>query len=345
MNDETQKKDVAQPHDKGYKESLSHPKQFLHFLKKYVKADWMQELTESQLELVDKEFIDKDYEGREADIIYKVLRRDGKSLYIFILQELQSTVDYTMIFRILVYVVNNLLRYFLETSKDIRERKEFRIPAMVPIVFYNGSATWTAEKSLQKYQLCGETFGNHVLNLEYYLVDLSKIQEEDILSTNQVIDNIMYCDKFRSSKQLLEILQKAHDRVKGLSRQEQEEFAGWVSHILLTVCNDKESVARMISDWNRDGVSDMPIEYNIVKVLQQEKEEARAEGRAEGRAKSIIELLELRGEVTEELKDELLKVTSEEKLDKLFRLAASCQTTNEFIERKEMDYTSGGRLN
>ena len=39
---ESQEKDkpgVSMPHDKGYKKSLSRPSEFLHFLKKYVKAD------------------------------------------------------------------------------------------------------------------------------------------------------------------------------------------------------------------------------------------------------------------------------------------------------------------
>jgi len=336
MINEAEKMEVSKPHDRGYKESLSHPKQFLHFLKKYVKADWMQELTEEQLVLADKEFIDKDYEGREADLIYKVIQKDGMCVYIFILQELQSTVDYTMNFRILMYVVNSLLRYFLNTDKDIRERKDFRLPAMVPIVFYNGEQPWTVVKNLQEYQMCGELFGNYVLNQEYYLVDLSEIEEEDILSTNQVIDNIMYCDKFRSSEQLIEILQRAHDRMRGLSSQEQEEFAGWVSHILLTICDDKESVAREVSSWNRNGESDMPIEYNIVRVFKQEKEEARAEGRVEGRAQDIIELLEARGHVSEELKAEIMAITDIDKLSKLFSLAVTSQTPEEFVKQKNL---------
>ena len=86
----------------------------------------MMELEESQLSLCDKEFVDKDYEGREADLIYRVSREADEEIYIFILQELQSTVDYTMIFRILIYVVNNLLRHFLDTDKEEREKKEFR---------------------------------------------------------------------------------------------------------------------------------------------------------------------------------------------------------------------------
>jgi hypothetical protein len=33
---------ISTPHDRGYKKSLSRPSEFLHFLKKYVKADWME---------------------------------------------------------------------------------------------------------------------------------------------------------------------------------------------------------------------------------------------------------------------------------------------------------------
>lgn len=102
---------ITAPHDKGYKRDLSIPKEFLHFLKKYVGADWTKNLYESQLRLCDKEFIDKDYDGKNADIIYEIAKPSGEKVYAFVLQELQSTVDYTMIFRILIYIVNNLLRF------------------------------------------------------------------------------------------------------------------------------------------------------------------------------------------------------------------------------------------
>ena len=131
---------VRMPHDKGYKKSLSRPGEFLHFLKKYVKADWMMGLEESDLVLCDKEMLERDYEGKEADLLYRVYMPEGREVYIFILQELQSYVDYTMIFRILVYIVNTLVKYFLDTNKNERERAGFRLPAMVPIVFYNGQS-------------------------------------------------------------------------------------------------------------------------------------------------------------------------------------------------------------
>lgn len=46
------------------------------------------------------------------NIDYSHIMAVGNQIYLFILQELQSTVDHTMIFRLLVYVFNNLRGFF-----------------------------------------------------------------------------------------------------------------------------------------------------------------------------------------------------------------------------------------
>lgn len=326
-NEET--KNVQLPHDKGYKRSLSNPREFLHFMKKYVGAGWMQELEESQLSLCDKEFVEKDYEGKEADLLYKVTKGNGEEILIFILQELQSYVDYTMIFRILIYVVNTLLRYFLNINKEDREKKNFRLPAMVPIVFYNGEKKWTAARSLKEYQAGGVAFGDYILNLEYYLVDLSGIEEEYILSTNTVLDNIMYCDKFRKKLELTEAVREAYRRVHELGAQDREEFHNWVKYILLSICGNKEAVVEEILNWAGNGDDDMAFKYNIIKAFEDEREE----GKIEGRAESIIELLGSRGDVQEELKAVIMEQTDMEILKKWLALAASVSGPEEFEEK------------
>lgn len=274
---------VNNPHDKGYKLDLKKPKEFLHFLRKYVKAPWAENLNESQFRLCDKEFISKDYEGREADLIYEVTLDSKDKLYVFILQELQSTVDHTMIFRVMVYIMNILLGYFMKTEKNTREQVAFRLPSVVPIVFYNGSDTWTAIRSLREYQTGGALFGDHVLNLEYYLVDLNKVEEDYILSSNTVIDNIMYCDKFRKKEQLAEAVRIAYQRVNRLGSQETVEFESWVKNILLSICENKESVVIEILNWAKKGDEDMAFQYNIVRMFENERTEGRKEGREEGR--------------------------------------------------------------
>ena len=276
--EERREKQVHLPHDKGYKRDLSKPKEMLHFLQKYVGADWTKELTEDQLVLCDKEFIEKDYEGKEADLLYQVNRKDGRKIYIFILQELQSTVDYTMIFRLLIYIMNTLLRFFLSVDPKEREKKGFRLPAVVPIVFYNGKEPWTAVRSLKEYQCDGGIFGTHVLDLEYYLVDLSEIEEDYILSTNTVLDNIMYCDKVRRQNELTSAVQKAYARILELGKQEIEEFDQWVQNILLSICNGREDVISEILNVIRNGDGDMAFKHGIILEYEENLEKARVSG-------------------------------------------------------------------
>jgi len=109
----------------------------------------------------------------------------------------------------------------------------------VPIVFYNGSKPWTAVRELKNYQMEGSIFGEYVLNLKYYLIDLNTIDEQYILSTNTLIDNIMYCDKCRQRAELINALEKAFERVAQLGRQQQKQFEDWVRCILLTICRRK----------------------------------------------------------------------------------------------------------
>ena len=76
-------------HDKGYKRIFSIKKNFLDFIKKYISYDWMMELTEKDLELIDKEFITDQFDTYESDLVYKVNTKEG-SVYLFFLFELQS---------------------------------------------------------------------------------------------------------------------------------------------------------------------------------------------------------------------------------------------------------------
>lgn len=321
---------VPAPHDKGYKKDLSNPKEFLHFLKKYVGAEWMKDLEVTQLRLCDKEFVDKDYEGKEADLIYEITRDARERIIVFVLQELQSTVDFTMIFRVLIYVVNNLLRYFMATDRDERERKDFRLPAMVAIVFYNGEQPWTAMRNLRDYQYGGNIFGEYVLNMEYYLVDLSDIDEEYILSTNTVIDNIMYCDKFRKKLELADAVRTAYSRVQTLDSQEKEEFNNWVKNILLSICGNKEALVEEILSWaeSGNGDGDMAFKYNIIKAFEDEREE----GKAEGKAEDILELLADLGPVGDDLRKEILAQKDLAILKQWLKTAARAGSIDEFIK-------------
>ena len=88
-------------HDKLFRDLLSDKKELSQFLEKYLNL----KVPEEELEKYNSSFITKNYENREADIIYKL---KGKKVYVLI--EHQSRKDNKMPYR--------MLNYNLEIIKD-----------------------------------------------------------------------------------------------------------------------------------------------------------------------------------------------------------------------------------
>ena len=64
--------------------------------KSFLEEKWVKLLDKEDLELVNKSFILTEYKGKESDLIYKVKLKE-KEIYFYILLELQSAVDFTML--------------------------------------------------------------------------------------------------------------------------------------------------------------------------------------------------------------------------------------------------------
>ena len=103
------------------------------------------DLTEDDLELVNKEFITDEFDTFESDVIYKINVCE-QEIYLYFLQEMQSSNDFTMPFRLLVYMTLIWLDFFKNSDKNERKTKEFRFPPVIPLVLYNGRFSWTAKR-------------------------------------------------------------------------------------------------------------------------------------------------------------------------------------------------------
>jgi Putative transposase, YhgA-like. len=139
------------PHDKGYRQLLANKKTFLELLQTFVGAGWVREIDEGDLTLVDKSYVLQDFSDKEADIVYR-LRLRGTEVIFYVLLELQSTVDQTMPFRLLQYMVEVWRDVYKNTPEKERARKGFRLPSIVPAVLYNGKKGWTARRGFREYQ-------------------------------------------------------------------------------------------------------------------------------------------------------------------------------------------------
>ena len=115
-------------HDKGYKRILSKKSNFYDLLHNFISKSWVAQISEEDLILVDKEFILKDFRDKEADVIYRVKLKNKSNggyteILFYCLIELQRSVDFTMPFRLLIYIVELLRRVFMDTDENTRKQK------------------------------------------------------------------------------------------------------------------------------------------------------------------------------------------------------------------------------
>ena len=142
---------VNDPHDIRLKELFGNKDAFVSFLKDCVKADWADDLDRDSLRKSETKFILQDFRKKEADVVFEATIRNGSQRVVFYVHlELQSGVDYRMPYRMLLYMVEILRHYYNNANVNERDLKEFKFPAVIPIVFFSGSQQWTVPTNLRE---------------------------------------------------------------------------------------------------------------------------------------------------------------------------------------------------
>jgi len=270
-------------HDKGYKRILSKKENFLKFLNRFVKKGWIDSIDPDDLELIDKEFIPKDFREKSADIIYKA-KINGKEVYFYIILELQSSVDFSMPFRLLVYVTELKKRLFMNADKDFRVTKGYKMPCVIPIVLYNGREKWTVPKSYKEYQEYSEVFKDNVLNFKYILVSLRGMSTKGLLKNADLISSIFAIDKTDDQKAIIKTLLAVLKMFNKFSIQEQVDFVDWLRDVLLSKYQDATQVEDVVTSFKvEDG-------ERMVHAMEALLDKVENRGRQEGRQEVIREM-------------------------------------------------------
>ncbi len=110
-------------------------------LESFVEEDFIRELDFSTLERIDKSFVTDSFREKESDLIYKIHFKN-QEIYIYLLIEFQSTVDRFMALRI--------LRYICEFYEFLIQQKIKKLPAVFPVLLYNGDIRWTAKHNIKE---------------------------------------------------------------------------------------------------------------------------------------------------------------------------------------------------
>ncbi len=290
MLEESQEKEINQEHDKSYKVFLTHKKSFIELLQSFVAEEWVKIIDEEALELVNKSFILKDYEDREADIVYR-LNIKGKEVYFYVLLELQSTVDFTMPFRLLIYMTELWKMIFSNTDENERKKKGYKLPAVIPMVLYNGSHNWTAKMNFKEMQDGYELFGDHILDFEYILFDVNRYEEKELLKIGNLIAAVFMLDQKGDDNKFIERFYKIITIIKNVSPEQWIKFKNWLKRIMIPSLSEEKKTE---IDWIIDNTDLWEVDkmvMNLEVTLGEIQKKAELRGREEGRIKERQEII------------------------------------------------------
>lgn len=256
---------MAKHHDTGYKELFSHPEFVQQLIEGFVSSEIAGLMDFTTLKNHSGNYITPLFEERLEDLVWSVEARwegDTQRVFLYILLELQSSVDQRMPIRLLHYVAcfyDHLLK-----TRQTTPSKGF--PPVLPIVLYNGTRPWTAcEDVYHMVQPEPPAFLRvYQPHLRYYLVDEGRYTDEDLAERTTPLSGVFGIENATGDRQAL---QRAVDRIVAIiqadpNKQRIDEIVTrWLKrHLqwlgaeinlerLNSVVEDKEMLAENLENW------------------------------------------------------------------------------------------------
>ena len=130
-------------HDETYKKLFAFPRMVEDLLRGFVAGPWSEEIDFSTLEKLSAEYVSDELLARHGDAVWRVRLRESW-LYLLVLLEFQSQDEPRMALRILAYT--SLLYQELVRNGAVGAGE--RLPAVLPVVLYNGEPAWRAARDM-----------------------------------------------------------------------------------------------------------------------------------------------------------------------------------------------------
>ncbi|PYI57098.1 Rpn family recombination-promoting nuclease/putative transposase [Paenibacillus flagellatus] len=273
-------------YDKGYKYLLSSKKLFLELLRSFVRKDWVAQVEESNLISIDKSYVLPDFREKEADLVYQAKLRD-RDIIFYVLMEMQSTVDFQMPYRLLLYQTEIWRDVMANTDKVEAERKKFKLPAIVPIVLYNGASPWTANRSFRETLDGHQEFGGDLLDFTYMLIDVQRYSEEELLRLSNMIGSVFLLEQSTDLEKLAGTLHKLMNTLRKTPKELQQRFVVWFANVLGTqlLPERRLEMDRLLEQWELKGANDMM--SNLEKTLEEMAKRTHRKGLEQGLERGI----------------------------------------------------------
>jgi predicted transposase/invertase (TIGR01784 family) len=296
--------------DSIFKELFEDRTVFYDFLKAFLPKEITKQIKETDLKREQTELIGKDFSIKRSDILYKIEKRNGQDIYIYLLLEHQSKVDQLMAFRMLAYKVR-IWEQYVKSHKKESEQKGFKLPVIIGMVFYDGKAKWTSPMDVKDKITEIKNMEEYLIKANYELINLSNIKEETIINMKKALGVILLTDKpnvrIKNAEELLKIINK--DILLKLPEEEKEKFDKH-RNAFIELFGKRTDYKEIEERFEELKEMEVPKMFNTLEeIAKRDREKAKLEGEREGKLEFAIRILSKRfgNQLTEEIKDKIRK--------------------------------------
>jgi predicted transposase YdaD len=282
-------------HDRSYRQFFSQPAMVASLLVDLLGPAVTGPLDVSSLERVPDSFVGPLLSARQADMLWRLCRPDGRVVYVLL--EFQSNVQRFMPCRILTY--GGLIQQALIDRRQLLPGD--LLPEILPIVFYNGRGRWGQPTEVAALIAAGPRPGPHVPRLRFLLVDVGSYSTRRLTRIAGPIGVLLLLERSRTIAELQRGVELLAERLK---RPEDaallRSFVTWIQFVLMPdrgwadheipALRDLQELREMleerVKEWNRQLIAKGRKEGR-----QEGREEGLEKGRALGRREGEVDLL------------------------------------------------------
>ena len=234
------------PHirDLNSKTVFQEPELCAQFLRDNVELPLFQRIRAEDIEDVSQRL--QPYVGTEffGDTVKKIKIADGNgeetSVYVISLIEHKSKVDYNIAMQILRYMVG-IWREYEKTLQNSSKgtggsRKGFCYPPIIPIVYYEGAESWTADLHFKDRILMSEMFEDYIPDFTYKVVRNHDYSAEELLSRKDAMSLLMLFNKLQRAEDWEEIRKLPKEKVDGIIQNTSDSVLEIIAATIWSLC-------------------------------------------------------------------------------------------------------------
>ena len=190
------------------------------------------------IEDVSSQYVPLIAEERNADRVKKIKVKGKNPFFLISLIEHKTKTEYNIfmqIFRYMVYIWEDYEKTEEKKRKGISKTKEFRYPPILPIVYYEGSQSWTAPLHFRDRVAFGDMFEKYVPDFQYYLVPIRNYTNEELLERADEISLVMLFNKVQTKEDVAKLREIPPKKLEEILRDTPSQVLKVIADVLFVL--------------------------------------------------------------------------------------------------------------